>query len=89
MVICSEVFTDANGFAAILHFILFYRVNCIRLFLEVFDLFRVLYMAIKYGSIWIPLHGTMQSNQHRVLKMLLSSACVSGFFIKNQVSTRV
>jgi hypothetical protein len=43
----------------------------------------------RHGSVCICLHADIQSEKHHLLKMLLFSVCIHGFFIKSQVSISV
>ena len=69
---------------------IFYQVQCIWFYVEVFDPFEdEFYMGDKYGSIWI-LYAAFHFDEYHLLKMVFFlSLCISGFLIKNQVAIGV
>lgn len=50
-VLCSEVFSCANDFKAIIPHFLFYPVQCVSFYVEVTDLFGIEFCKDKYGCI--------------------------------------
>ena len=70
-VLFQKIFSCTNVFKAISHF-LFYQVQHIWFYVEVFDPFGVEFLAEmhNYGSIYILLHADIESEQHQLLKML-------------------
>jgi hypothetical protein len=72
--------------------LLFYQVQCIWFYVEVFDPFGVEFVqGDRFGSICILLYADIQYEQHHLLKILsfFPGYILSNFFIKNQVSIGV
>ena len=76
MMFCQKVFFCVSEFKAILYF-LFYQVQCIWFYVEVFDLFGVEFvLGDEYKSTCILLHAAIQFDQHYLMKMLSYFQCV-------------